>query len=249
MIDGILPDGIVGIDLFGDIAPALIFQEEVDQIRKAVPKRQREYMSVRHCARLALAQIGFKPTPLPRGNGGTPVWPEGSVGSMTHCLGYRAAAVARENDLASIGIDAEQNKQLPSEILSFIASPYERGLLRELDTFQLSVQWDTLLFCAKEAVFKAWYPIMERWLGFEDVRISIQLAEPSSTLSFTGTFFICPVVDSGDKHVTAISLLDAMAGQWQCVEGIITTSVAVSAHEWSARQMAQKNGERKKAGS
>lgn len=231
MIEKILPGKVVGIDVFGDVIPDLMFKEEADQIRNAVPKRKYEYMSVRHCARQALAQTGFAPTPLPRGKGGVPLWPKGSVGSMTHCSGYRAAAVAHKSDFTSVGIDAERNEQLPNDMLSFIASIHERALLEKLNMLQLPIQWDMLLFCAKEAVFKTWYPVMEQWLGFEDVCISFQIVESSSALRLAGTFSTCPVFGIEKNHGAATSLINAMIGQWQCTKNMITTSVTIRRHE------------------
>lgn len=32
---------------------------------------------------------------------------------------------------------------------------------------------DRLLFCAKETVYKAWFPVTRRWLGFEDARVQL----------------------------------------------------------------------------
>ena len=46
-------------------------------------------------------------------------------------------------------------------------------MLRRLAHEDSTVAWDRLLFSAKEAVYKAWYPLAERWLGFEDALIAI----------------------------------------------------------------------------
>ena len=35
------------------------------------------------------------------------------------------------------------------------------------------MSWDRLLFSTKESVYKAWFPLAERWLGFEDARVTI----------------------------------------------------------------------------
>ena len=39
--------------------------------------------------------------------------------------------------------------------------------------------WGRLLFSAKEAVYKAWYPLTGRWLGFEEARLTI---DPGASL-------------------------------------------------------------------
>ena len=35
------------------------------------------------------------------------------------------------------------------------------------------IHWDRLIFSAKESVYKAWYPLARRWLGFEEAAVSI----------------------------------------------------------------------------
>lgn len=65
------------------------------------------------CARTAPARLWVAPVPVvPRGGVGAwarhaPSWPDGIVGGMTRCRGYRAAAVVRDDVLASLGIVGE----------------------------------------------------------------------------------------------------------------------------------------------
>ena len=54
-------------------------------------KRRNEFITVRHCAGLALGELGFPPVPILKGDKGEPCWPDGAVGSLTHCAGYRGA--------------------------------------------------------------------------------------------------------------------------------------------------------------
>jgi 4'-phosphopantetheinyl transferase EntD len=102
-----------------------------------------------------------------------PAWPIGIVGSLTHCTGYRAAAVARDDVLRGVGIDAEPDEPLPPEVLDLVSRPAERSRLRELTQRHPVLHADRLLFCAKEAVYKVWYPLTRRWLGFEAADITI----------------------------------------------------------------------------
>ena len=88
---------------------------------------------------------------------------------MTHCAGYRAAAVARSGDLAAVGIDAEPHAPLPPDVLELVARPEERVELTALEEARPDLHWDRILFSAKEAVFKAWFPLTRRWLDFTDV--------------------------------------------------------------------------------
>lgn len=114
------------------------------------------------------------PQPVLPGERGAPRWPEGLVGSMTHCDGYRAAALVRATDLASLGIDAEPHTPLPDGILPSVSLPAERVRLARLTAGQPAVHWDRLLFSAKESVYKTWFPLTGKWLDFEEADIEIQ---------------------------------------------------------------------------
>jgi 4'-phosphopantetheinyl transferase EntD len=109
------------------------------------------------------------------------VWPAGVVGSLTHCEGYRAAAVALRSSAASIGIDAEVHLPLPEGVLGVVALKEERAAVVRLSATHPAVAWDRLLFSAKESVFKAWYPLTGRWLDFTDCTIAFQPDEPAFT--------------------------------------------------------------------
>jgi 4'-phosphopantetheinyl transferase EntD len=99
------------------------------------------------------------------------------AGSITHCAGYRAAAVARTGDLLTIGLDAEPDDKLPDAV----SLPGERARLRWLAATAPGPSWDRLLFSAKESVYKAWFPLARRWLGFEDADITINPADGTFT--------------------------------------------------------------------
>jgi 4'-phosphopantetheinyl transferase EntD len=104
-----------------------------------------------------------------------PRWPVGVVGSMTHCAGYRAAVVARSGELSGIGIDAEPHAALAPSVLEFVLRDEERARLLTLADAGPALHWDRIAFCAKEAVYKAWFPLTGRWLDFEDVSIDVHL--------------------------------------------------------------------------
>ncbi|MCT2581961.1 4'-phosphopantetheinyl transferase family protein [Actinophytocola gossypii] len=171
MISGILPAGVSSVETFDDLAPAPLFAAEEMSLAGASPKRRAEFATARRCARLALAELGIPPGPLPRGAGGAPVWPAGVVGSMTHCAGYRAAAVGRAGDLDALGIDAEPDLPLPTGVHGLVSVPAERDQYAELARTAPHVSWDRLLFCVKEAVYKAWFPTAGEWLAFRDATV------------------------------------------------------------------------------
>jgi hypothetical protein len=77
------------------------------------------------------------------------------VGSITHCAGYRAAAVAPAGQVSGLGIDAEPSRALPPRLLARILRAEEMLALVELRHERPTVCWDRLLFSAKEATYKA----------------------------------------------------------------------------------------------
>lgn len=150
-----------------------IFQEEMAGLGAVVESRRREFLTGRACARRALAELGAPTSPIPKGESGVPVWPRGVVGSITHCPGYRAAAVAWSSDIESMGIDAEPNQPLPVGVLDLIASPSEQNHLECIREELGGTAVDRLLFCIKEALFKAWSPVEHVWLDFLEAEVEI----------------------------------------------------------------------------
>lgn len=162
-------------------APPL-FGGKTRLLERAVDERRREFRTVRACAREAMRQLGWGPAPILRGTRGEPLWPEGLVGSMAHCPGYRVAAVARAEAVATIGIDAEPNEPLPDvDMTLLIANAEEGALLSALAVRHLDIAWARLLFSAMKSVYKAWYPLTGRWLDFHDAMVTTAGSGRSAT--------------------------------------------------------------------
>jgi 4'-phosphopantetheinyl transferase EntD len=219
VIERILPAGVACAEAFGDPPDAALFPAEEALLVRAVDKRRREFTTGRHCARTALAALGIAPAPILPGERGAPQWPSGTVGSITHCAGYRAAAVAAARDVLTIGLDAEPNEALPRGVLDAVALPAEHGRLRELAVTAPGTCWDRLLFSAKESVYKAWFPLTRRWLGFEDADIVINAAD--------GTFEARLLVTAPTAGVP----LTGFTGRWLASDGLVLTAIAVPAEQ------------------
>ncbi|WP_433791503.1 4'-phosphopantetheinyl transferase family protein [Actinoplanes sp. CA-252034] len=213
MLEHLLPSSVITVEAFGDDPAEPCFPGEEDLIANAVESRRREFVTARRCAREALSRLGFAPAPIRPGPRREPIWPAGVAGSITHCAGYRAAAVARAADVASLGIDAEPHAPLPARVLPVAATPADLDHLAELAVQDPSVHWDRLLFSAKEAVYKAWFPVTRRWLGFEDASLTIDRAR--------GTF-------AARIHVE--SPWPALHGRWLVANGLVAAAVTVTDH-------------------
>ena len=154
-----------------DAPETTAWPEELAAMAGLPEARRAEYITVRDCARQALACLGVPPTAIPGDARGAPVWPAGIVGSLTHCRGYRAAAVARASDLAALGIDAEPAEALPAGVARRISTDAEFARLAALDGD--GTPWGRVLFSAKESIYKAWYPLTHVGLGFRDVDVTL----------------------------------------------------------------------------
>ena len=152
-----------------------MFAIEAAVVKGAVAERRREFGTVRYCARKALEKIGVPAVPILPDVDGVPRWPVGLVGSMTHCAGYRAAGVARYHDLCGVGIDAGPRAAVPDAVLDLMVRNEERVRLSALAGARPDLHWDRILFCVKEAVDKAWFPLTRRWLDFADVAVRTHL--------------------------------------------------------------------------
>jgi 4'-phosphopantetheinyl transferase EntD len=219
VIERLLPAGVAAAEAFADIPDEEVFAGEEDLVARAVEIRRREFVTARRCAREALGRLGFPPAPIRPGPRREPRWPAGVVGSITHCAGYRAAVVAPDTVLAGIGIDAEPHAPLPDGVEDTVTLPAERAALAELTRARAGTHWDKLLFSAKEAVYKAWYPLTGRWLGFEDARVTI---DPEAG-SFEARVLVPGARRDGGPP------LRALAGRFVVREGLVLTAVVVPA--------------------
>jgi 4'-phosphopantetheinyl transferase EntD len=220
MISNILPPSVVAVEAFADPPEAVLFAEEEAVISRSVEKRRREFTTVRVCARAALATLGLPPGPILPGVRGAPRWPVGIVGSMTHCAGYRAAAVAWARDVIAIGLDAEPHGPIPAEVRDAVALPAELAQGRQLAATAPQVHWDRLLFSAKESVFKAWYPLTGRELGFGDVIVTF-----ADGAADAGTFTARLLVPGA--RVSGSTLAD-FRGRWLVEADLVATAVTVT---------------------
>ncbi|GAA3834810.1 4'-phosphopantetheinyl transferase [Sphaerisporangium flaviroseum] len=227
MIERILPSCVVSADRFDDPPDAMLFPEEEKIVAQAVEKRRKEFATARLCARRAMSQLGLPPAPVLPGVRGEPRWPSGVVGSITHCKGYRGAVLGRSSHVTTVGIDAEPNDVLSPGILEVISLSRERDHLRALARRNGTVCWERLLFSAKESVYKAWFPLAERWLDFEDADVTIDYER--------GTFSARLLVSGPQVNGSEVK---GFTGRWLVRDGLILTAIVVPSPATLARARA-----------
>ncbi len=211
LLADLLPPFVSAVETREDRLDVELFPEEELALGDAVEKRRHEFVTGRACTREALTALGLPPSPIGSGERGEPLWPPGVVGSITHCAGYRGCAVAKSSSALALGIDAERNAPLREGVWEEVARGREREL--RYPGSASGPRLDAVLFSAKEAIFKAWYPLTRRWLGFGDAELSIE-----SSGSFTARL-LGPAAEVSEEP------LGQLAGRWAWDEGVVVTAV------------------------
>ena len=148
-------------------------------------KRRAEFLAGRQCAHDALTQLTGNGAWLPSRQQLGPEWPPGTCGSLSHSSDLAVACVGKSSQWQSIGIDierlqpAERAQRLASQIMTNNELSWFNSLPEEIRATVFSI-----LFSAKESLFKALHPLVGRRFYFHDVelfvapqegRLSIQL--------------------------------------------------------------------------
>src|SRR4029079_15401856 len=79
---------------------------------------------------------------------------------------------------------------------------------------------DRILFCAKEATYKAWFPLTHRWLGFEDAHITFGVGDSGTAGLFESRILIDPAAESGPP-------LQTLSGRWSVRDGLALTAIVL----------------------
>ncbi len=176
----------------------------------ALRGRQIDYVSGRLCAREALAELGAEHMDVGLGADGSPIWPAGFLGSITHSGGQAFAAAASAAHVAGLGLDIEQVMPAGTarELTPMIAGNDEyRNLRRAIPDEALLT---TIIFCAKEAAFKCLYPRVQFRFDFADVEIV-------TIDTGTGAFSVVP----GDKVARALPGPVRLEGKIVALEDVV----------------------------
>ena len=148
-----------------------LFAEERVAVSKAIPARIAEFVGGRRAARAAMAQLGLPACAIPARSDRAPHWPEGVLGSISHAGPVCLAVVGRRADWAMIGIDLEPDRPMAAELVPEIAAPDELAALAPLPRTLAA----TRIFSAKEAAYKAQYPVTRALFGFDAMQANLQI--------------------------------------------------------------------------
>jgi 4'-phosphopantetheinyl transferase EntD len=172
LVRGLFGPGVAAAEVREDVDASLLFDVERAECAGACAKRVAEFAAGRLCARRALAEFGLAGSAVLRNEDRSPAWPAGFVGSISHTLGFCAAAVARSSEIAALGIDAEIVGRATPEIWPYLFTLAEYTLLEALPARQRAAI-ATLVFSAKEAFYKCQHGLTGEWLEFGDVTLEL----------------------------------------------------------------------------
>lgn len=137
-------------------------------IKRSVTKRRAEHLAGRLCCQRILRALGL-PEEVSCHADRSPCWPPSVTGSISHCKNQALALVTREQNVC-LGVDIELlNSQILRESADIFSSSDERNSLTE--KFTSDAHALLLIFSAKESLFKALYPRVNYFFGFEYARL------------------------------------------------------------------------------
>jgi enterobactin synthetase component D len=132
------------------------------------PERKNEFLLGRLCASKAFEKHFSKEQLSILSNvDRAPIWPVGVVGSITHNASWVGACVSEQKLLLGVGIDFELMGRVKLEISRHVLTSED---LKEHDSLN-AVELLTIIFSAKESLYKALYPIVQSYFGFNSAAV------------------------------------------------------------------------------
>jgi 4'-phosphopantetheinyl transferase EntD len=187
ILDRLFPDGIIAAVATPRMWHAELPPEEQAIVVNAVEKRRRQFTAGRTCARVLLGQFGFaEGLIIVKDAHGAPIWPDGIAGSISHTDDLCLVAMARKSSqLASIGIDVEQDCGLEPDLVRLVCDELEwRSCCH--NHAEKAYRLAKVIFSAKESVYKCLYPLTRKVLDFSDVHIRLDSTGQRFTVTADG---------------------------------------------------------------
>ncbi|MDG4884885.1 4'-phosphopantetheinyl transferase superfamily protein [Mesorhizobium sp. WSM4884] len=169
-----LPGLLAGCRRIRDGDAQFLLPAESASIAKREHKARAASGAGRRVAHELLQRLGYTDLTVTRGRMGDPVWPPDIVGSIAHDDELAVAVVARTDAMRSVGVDIEPALPLPPDLLPIVITPQDR--LGDLDPLLAG----RVLFAAKEAIYKASFPLDGRVLGFEEIAVDLETGEAAT---------------------------------------------------------------------
>ncbi|WP_294229559.1 4'-phosphopantetheinyl transferase superfamily protein [uncultured Shimia sp.] len=197
---------------------AVVWPQEAPAIAHAVPKRRREFAAGRQAARMAMLALGQPEQAVPTRPDRAPQWPSNLAGSISHDATSCVAIVGADTQFRALGVDVEPDAPLHDDLTAEICLPQEQAWLLDIPPPRRALL-ARRLFCAKEAVYKAQYPLTQTLFGFDAIHVTLNVHGTGFSARFMQTVGEVPEgtvlsgqCGTGGGHVLAMVTLGAQAG-------------------------------------
>ena len=166
--------------------------EEVAFADAASPRRANTFIAGRFALREACAAAGFAALPpvLPMASG-APGLPPGLWASISHKPGLAVAIAASETGEGGLGIDLEHLGPGHIDIGPRVLLPQERAAIAHLPPEVRDLQ-TRIAFSIKEAIYKAAFPLVQRFFGFQQAEIGLPIPRPGDIFTDVTARLIAP---------------------------------------------------------
>ena len=186
---------------------------EARAVSGAVPARQTEFHAGRAAARAAMVALGLPPLPIPQGPDRAPIWPPHVVASLTHDARACIAVMGHAQDWRGLGIDLEDDGAFDPELVDEVCTETEQMWLNSLPQGRRGGM-AKLIFSAKEAAYKAQYPLTSQLFGFDHLEIEIDPQHTSFLVRFA-------------KPAGIFAVGDIMIGRYAHAAGVLVSGVTL----------------------
>jgi len=187
-----LPGVALACDRIADHRAAL-YESESAAIARAVTHRQQEFATGRWLARRAMAALALPAAAVDKGEDRSPRWPDGCLGAISHDRDHALALVARSGAVRGLGLDLEDAGRITAELHDKLFTAAERSRLAALDALAPG-----MLFAAKEAAYKAVYPLVGDFIGFQQAEAEIDWPAGRFRLRYLGDKTANRIMDAGE---------------------------------------------------
>lgn len=211
-----------GIDVAYQVATpemygAELFPEEMAAVFRARPSRRREFAAGRAAAHATLKRLGQDRAPLLPDRDRVPIWPPGFIGSISHCDLACCAVSAQRSGVLGVGVDLERATRLEEGVVRLVVDDWERIALASLPIAREAC-WPTIIFSAKEAFYKAYFPFTRTFLSFLDVSMTFTQEKAGE-----GTFGVRSVCGG----LSDILASHPFVGRWSVADDIVLAVAAI----------------------
>lgn len=159
--------------------PDLMAGEDA-HLARAFPNRIREFSAGRAAARAAMQRLDLPAQVVLADDDRAPIWPQDLQGSISHTKTLCVAGITTQ--ARSIGLDIEENTDLDADLVANICTDAEIARIEGPHKLRLA----KLIFSAKEAAYKAQYPLTRALFEFHYLDVTLDYANQSFAAEFVG---------------------------------------------------------------